>query len=275
MIKSITVLQLLFIFLFISSDAIALDDIILKGELTQGSLIIGKAPIGSTVWLGEKPIPVTNKGEFVFGFGRDAALNQTLFWQLPNQNKNTMQIVLTERTYNTQKISGVPNKMVNPKKELSSRIRAENSLVKGARKQQSDLLFFLGPFKAPLEGEITGVYGSQRVFNGVPKRPHYGLDFAAPRGTVVFAPASGKVTLTHDDMYYSGGTLIVDHGYGVSSTFIHLSDILVSDGQAVKVGDPIARVGSGGRSTGPHLDWRVNWFNVRIDPQLVLNMSQP
>ena len=270
------VIQVLFLLALLiqSANSFAEIDITLRGELTQGGLIIGVAPKGSKLWLGDKLIAQTDKGEFVFGFGRDAALNQTLRWQSPNKVKNEMLLQLSERTYKTQSISGVPAKMVTPKKEVTSRIQAETNLVKEARKQHTDLLFFLDAFKAPLEGQITGVYGSQRVFNGVPKRPHYGLDFAAPTGTLVFAPASGKVTLTHDNMYYSGGTLIVDHGFGVSSTFIHLSEVLVSEGQVIGVGDAIAKVGSGGRSTGPHLDWRVNWFNIRIDPQLVLNIPQ-
>ena len=125
-------------------------------------------------------------------------------------------------------------------------------------------------FVWPLEGTITGVYGSQRIYNGVPKSPHYGIDIAAPQGELVRAPAPGVVTLVHPDMYYSGGTLIVDHGHGLSSTFIHLSESLVEIGQRVEAGEVIAKVGSTGRSTGPHLDWRMNWFDVRIDPRLVL-----
>jgi len=143
-------------------------------------------------------------------------------------------------------------------------------LIKQARKGDSKLQDFLAGFVKPLEGPITGVYGSRRVYNGTPGRPHYGLDIAAPTGTEVYAPAPGIVRLAHDDMFYSGGTLIVDHGQGVSSTFIHLSEVIVTPGQRVEAGDLIARVGATGRATGPHLDWRINWFEVRIDPDLVL-----
>ena len=122
----------------------------------------------------------------------------------------------------------------------------------------------------PLDGPITGVYGSQRVYNGTPKSPHYGVDYAAETGAIVAAPASGIVTLADLDLFYSGGTLILDHGFGLTSSFLHLSGISVKTGQFVERGEPIAKVGSTGRSTGPHLDWRMNWYNIRIDPQLVL-----
>ena len=143
-------------------------------------------------------------------------------------------------------------------------------MVRDARSLDRERTDFIGGFIQPLEGVITGVYGSQRVYNGIPKRPHYGLDIAAPEGTAVRAPAFGVVTLVHPDMYYSGGTLIVDHGHGLSSTFIHLSKILVQEGQRVTPGELIAEVGATGRATGPHLDWRMNWFDVRVDPQQVL-----
>ena len=132
-------------------------------------------------------------------------------------------------------------------------------------------LDFAGEFQWPLIGPITGVFGSQRVYNGVPKRPHYGVDVAAPVGTPVSTPAPGTVTLAHADMFYSGGTLIIDHGYGVSSTLMHLSKVLVAVGDEVVPGDIVAEVGAAGRATGPHLDWRMNWLNVRIDPQLLVS----
>ena len=129
---------------------------------------------------------------------------------------------------------------------------------------------FLSDFQWPLTGRISGVYGSQRVYNGKPGRPHYGVDVARPTGTVVVAPADAVVTLVQQNNYYSGGTLIMDHGYGVSSTMIHLSEVLVNDGQTVKQGDPVAKVGASGRATGPHLDWRLNWFEVKLDPVTVV-----
>ena len=150
------------------------------------------------------------------------------------------------------------------------RIARDSKAVKQARAKITDHEWFVGGFIRPLEGPITGVYGSQRIYNGIPKQPHYGIDYAAPEGAKVRAPAGGVVTLVHDNMYFSGGTLIIDHGHGLSSTFLHLSKILVKPGSYVRRGMDLAEVGATGRATGPHLDWRMNWRDVRIDPQLVL-----
>lgn len=242
----------------------------LMGVLSQGSLVNGKVEQGVDVFLNSKAIKVTAKGEFVLGFGRDADLTQVLRLESSGKIISEQSLSLLKRDYKIQRIEGVPQKMVTPDPSQTARINADALLVRTARKQNLDLAFFLQTFTPPSDGPITGVYGSQRVYNGTAKRPHYGLDYAAPVGTIVYAPAGGLVTLTHDDMYYSGGTLIIDHGYGVSSTFLHLSALLVEEGDKIAQGDPIAKVGKGGRSTGPHLDWRINWFDVRIDPQLVL-----
>ena len=126
-------------------------------------------------------------------------------------------------------------------------------------------------FQWPTEGIITGVYGSRRFYNGKAGRPHYGIDIAAPQGSHVVAPASGTITLVHDNMYFSGGTIIMDHGHGISSTFIHLHKSHVKVGDKVEQGQLLAEIGSTGRSTGPHLDWRMNWFDQRLDPQLLVD----
>jgi len=242
----------------------------LTGVMSQGSLLSGSVEKGIEVFLNDEPVKVTPQGKFVLGFGRNADLMQVLRLQRSDKKISEQTITLTKRDYKIQYVEGVPQKMVTPDPSKTARINADALLVRTARKKSLELEFFLQTFIPPSDGPITGVYGSQRIYNGTPKRPHFGLDYAAPVGTVVYAPASGVVTLTHDDMYYSGGTLIIDHGYGVSSTFLHLSDLLVEEGDKIKQGDPIAKVGQGGRSTGPHLDWRINWFDVRIDPQLVL-----
>ena len=242
----------------------------LVGVLSQGSLLSGQVQKGVNVFLNDKRVHVTPEGAFVLGFGRDAKLTQKLRLEHANKTVSEQVLKLAKVAYKIQRIEGVPQKMVTPDPNKSARISAEASLVRTARKKNLDLEFFLKNFIAPSDGPITGVYGSQRVYNGTPKRPHYGVDYAGPVGKVVYAPQGGVVTLAHEDMYYSGGTLLIDHGYGVSSSFLHLSKILVNEGDSVNQGDPIAKIGQGGRSTGPHLDWRINWFNVRIDPQLVL-----
>ena len=174
-----------------------------------------------------------------------------------------------------QRIDGLPPKKVSPSKEDMKRIRKEYAMVRDARARDDAREDFLGGFVWPVKGRISGVYGSQRILNGQPRRPHFGVDVAAPVGTLVRAPAPGIVTLTHDDMFFSGGTLIIDHGHGLSSTFIHLNAILVKEGERVSQGDPIAEVGATGRVTGPHLDWRMNLQGARLDPQLLVEPMAP
>lgn len=246
----------------------------IKGELTQGSALIGKVQQGSSLKLNNVPIKVTAQGEFFIGFGRDAKLEQTLMLTKQSGESLVQTLVLTKRDYKVQEVNGVPKQTVSPSQENLKRIKKESALVKKARAKVTQHTAFLEEFIVPMKGPITGVYGSQRIYNGVPKRPHYGVDYAGAVGTIVYAPASGVVSMTHSDMFYSGGTLIVDHGYGVSSSFLHLSEILVKEGQEIKQGEAIAKVGQGGRSTGPHLDWRMNWFDVRIDPLKVLKLRQ-
>ncbi|WP_250884244.1 M23 family metallopeptidase [Glaciecola sp. XM2] len=241
----------------------------LKGELTQGSLIRANISPGAQVWLNGNQIAVSPTGEFVFGFGRDAALEHTLEWQL-NDTKQSMPITLKAREYDIQRIEGVAQKYVSPPEAVLARIRQDNREIANARATQSQLKDFLDTFIMPAQGRISGVYGSQRYFNGEPRRPHFGLDVANQVGTPVVAPVGGVISLAHDDMYYSGGTLIMDHGFGVSSTFIHLSKIHVETGQRVEQGDVIGEIGATGRVTGPHLDWRINWYKERLDPALLL-----
>ena len=247
--------------------------LMLKGELTQGSAVRGKIPGNSQLWLNDQAIKTTPQGEFFIGFGRDAELVQMLALKQADAEPIQQALRLTKREYRLQEVNGVPQKTVTPKPENLARIQAENALIAEARAIDSEHRFFLETFVAPMDAAISGVYGSQRIYNGIPKRPHFGVDYAGPVGAPVYAPASGKVTMTHADMFYSGGTLIIDHGYGVSSSFLHLSEILVEQGQVVKQGDLIAKVGKGGRASGPHLDWRINWFDVRIDPLKVLKIQ--
>jgi murein DD-endopeptidase MepM/ murein hydrolase activator NlpD len=241
----------------------------LVGEMTQGSLIRGKTQPEAKIWLNSQVIMVSDSGSFVFGFGRDAAAEQLLEWQI-NGIKQALPLSIRVREYKIDRIEGVAQKYVSPPEEVLARIGQENRAIARARATRSTLTDFLDDFVLPAQGRISGVYGSQRVFNGEPKRPHFGLDLANEVGTPVIAPAGGIVTLAHDDMYYSGGTLLMDHGFGVSSTFIHLSKIHVQEGQRVEKGTLIGEIGATGRVTGPHLDWRINWYKERLDPALLL-----
>jgi len=258
--------------LFITGLAFAKDskvDIELKGELTQGSMITGKAGSGSKVSLNGKSITVTADGHFVFGFGRDAKLDNTLTIVSKNGDSQAKTLKLKKREYKIQKIKGISKKIMNPNKTNVSRSKEDNRDIGSARKIKSDYQFYRQQFIWPAKGPITGVYGSQRYYNGVPKRPHFGLDIAGPKGADVIAPADGTITLSKD-MFYSGNTLLLDHGFGINSTFLHLDTITVKVGQKVKQGDKIGTIGNSGRVTGPHLDWRINWFSERLDPYLLV-----
>lgn len=242
----------------------------LKGKMTQGSLIRGQVPVGHKVWLNDTPVKVSDDGYFAFGFGRDAKLTQQLKWSDNKGVQHSQFLKLKARTYNIQKIEGIPSQYVSPPKEVSARIKRDNQQVAQARTLDDERTDFYQDFIWPAAGPISGVYGSQRVFNGTPKRPHFGVDVASPKGTSVYAPANGIVTLFVSDMYYSGGTMIIDHGHGVSSTFLHLSKGHVESGTKVEQGDLVAEIGATGRATGPHLDWRINWFKERLDPALLV-----
>ena len=244
----------------------------LQGPLVQGGMVVGQAPSGSQITLDKANIEQTENGLFVFGFDRDAAPTMQLSVVTAEGEQWQKTLEIKPREYRIQRIEGIKPSIVSSDKTEAEwqRIREESQLTRDARKQRLELTAFAQEFKWPVIGRISGVFGSQRVYNGKPGRPHYGVDVAMPTGTPVYAPADGVVTLAHDDMYYSGGTLIVDHGYGVSSSFLHLSKVEVEVGAEVKQGDLIALVGAGGQATGPHLDWRMNWYGQRIDPQLLV-----
>lgn len=242
----------------------------LRGPLMQGGLVIGKAPPGSQVTLDKHALRVSPEGDFVFGLGRDHPRHIDLTVVLPDGPVWQRKLDIAAREYQIQRIDGLPPSKVSPNPEALKRIRAEAAQASQARKADDARLDFLQDFIWPSVGPISGVYGSQRILNGQPRRPHFGVDVAAPTGTPVVAPAAGVVTLAHPDMYFSGGTLILDHGHGVSSSFLHLSSIDVEVGQRVEQGDKIAEIGATGRVTGAHLDWRMNWFTQRIDPALLV-----
>ena len=242
----------------------------------QGGFIWGKVAPGSEVSLDGQQLDVLADGTTFVGFGRDAGKTAELTVASKGDTgdscSETLQVA--PRDYKIQKVEGVPAKTVHPPKEQLARIRAEGALVREARSERiarPELInATIAGFIWPIEGPISGVYGSQRYYNGEPGRPHYGVDVAAPTGSVVHSPGLGVVTLAEPDLFYSGGTIIVDHGYLLSSTFLHLSKVLVEVGDELKAGDIIGEVGATGRATGPHLDWRMNWRAARIDPQLLV-----
>ncbi|QIZ76373.1 M23 family metallopeptidase [Ferrimonas lipolytica] len=242
----------------------------LDGELTQGSLVRGEVEAGSTVRLNGDDVNVTETGHFVIGFGRDTPLGHTLEVVSPAGEVQSQAITLTKRDYRIQRIEGIAKKIMKPNPANVDRAQQDAKQARQARSRFEQRQSWQQQFIWPVTGPITGVYGSQRFYNGEPKSPHYGVDVAAPTGTTVVAPADGIITLAVPDMFYSGGTVIIDHGYGVSSTFLHLSKLSVEVEQEVKQGELVGQVGATGRVTGPHLDWRMNWFGERVDPQLLV-----
>ena len=242
----------------------------LKGQPVQGGLLVGRAAPGTTVAFQDRPLRLSPDGLFVIGFDRDAPLESVLTLRAADGRETRHPVRIAARSYDVQRIDGLPQRKVTPAPEDLERIRREAGLARTARQRDDPRTDFAQAFIWPVHGRISGVYGSQRILNGEPRRPHYGVDIAAPTGTPVKAPADGVVSLVHPDMFFSGRTLILDHGHGVSSTFLHLSAILVREGQTVRQGEVIARVGASGRVTGAHLDWRMNWFEQRIDPTLLV-----
>lgn len=250
--------------------SLADENVELRGELLQGSMLVGKTEPGYRVYLGDDEIKVGEAGYFVFGLAREADPEHQLTVVTSDGERLEYPLTVASREFDIQRIDGLPQQTVTPDPEAQARVRLENQQIAAARQVRSEMTYFTGPYAWPAEGRISGVYGSQRILNGEPRAPHWGLDIAAPTGTPVYAPVNGVVVLAHPDMLMSGGTLIVDHGHGVFSNFLHLHHIYVNVGDYIQQGDKIAEIGATGRATGPHLDWRMNWGSMRVDPQLLL-----
>ena len=243
--------------------------IILEGNFVQGGLVIGKVNKNLDVKFKEKVLRKTSDGSFVIGFGRDHPQEANLYFFI-NQDWILKKLDIKQRKYKTQVINGLEKKMVTPPKSFWDRIKKENKVIKEVRSLDSDVDFIFQKFDWPTKGVISGVFGSQRILNGKPKRPHYGVDIAAPEGTDILAPTEAIVRMAEKDLYYTGGTVMLDHGHGVTSVYSHLSSINVKVGDKINKDQKIGEVGSTGRSTGPHLDWRINWFSERLDPALFI-----
>ena len=240
------------------------------GEFKQGSFILGKTDPGSKVTVDKKKVRVTKEGYFAFGLDRDRKNN--IIIKIVNKGSSTiLEKKVFKRDYKIQRIDVLPSKQVTPPPEVYDQIKKDNILIGKARSIDSALIFFKNKFIYPIDKYIiTGVYGSQRILNGKPRRPHYGVDFHAPEGTPVKAMMDGIVTLAEKDMYFTGGTIIFDHGHGISTLFMHMKDIDVQVGQKIKQGQIVGTLGKSGRATGPHLDIRLNWFDVKLDPMTIL-----
>ena len=271
-------IALIVIFLFqfnpsIAKETLTLDyndiKVFLEGDFIQGGLVKGKTNKNISVKFKERLLRKTSKGFFVIGFGRDHPKVANLSIKI-NKKWISKNLYVKKRVYKTQIINGLEKKMVTPPKSFYDRIIRENKAIKNIRNLDSNIDFIFQKFNWPAKGIISGVFGSQRILNGKPKRPHYGIDIAAKKGTSVLAPIESIVRMAEKDLYYTGGTIMLDHGHGVTSVYSHLSLINVNVGDKVKKGQKIGEIGSTGRSTGPHLDWRINWFLERLDPALLV-----
>ncbi len=239
------------------------------GRVTQGGLVFATAPAGTRATLDGRALRIADDGGFVFGFGRDHAPRATLQLTAPDGARTTQELRVEPRKFDIQRIDGLPPRTVEPDAKDLARIEAEQRIIAGARARDTGETLWRGTWVWPVIGRISGVYGSQRILNGQPRRPHYGVDIAMPTGTPVVAPADAIVSVAHADMFFTGGTIILDHGHGVGSLFAHLSALDVVEGRRVRQGERIGRIGATGRATGAHLHWGMTWYSVHVDPALV------
>lgn len=241
----------------------------LPEQVSQGQLVLAQVAPGSRVSLDGRVLRVSERGWFAFGVERDASRDLVLDVVDTDASRRRITLPVRARDWPIERVNGVPEKTVNPPPEIAARIAREQAAVAVARERDDARADFSEGFVWPLAGRISGRFGRQRIYNGSPNAPHSGTDIAAPSGTAVLAPAAGIVTLAEASLYLTGGTVLLDHGAGVSSAFLHLSRVDVQPGQRLEQGERLGAVGATGRATGPHLHWGLNWFNVRLDPELI------
>ena len=248
-------------------------------QIAQGGLLRGQVEPGARLRLDDggagRDVRVGAAGHFVLGAGRDAQGALRVDVALPSGERCEWTLAITPGDWPLERIQGVPESTVNPPPAIAARIAREQAAVARARERDDDRDDFAADFDWPLTGRVSGVFGSQRIDNGTPKSPHSGLDVAAPKGTPLLAPAAGVITFAEPDLYLTGGTVLLDHGHGLSSSFLHLSRIDVAVGQRVARGERIGLVGATGRATGPHMHWGLNWFDVRVDPRPLVEPQPP
>ncbi len=242
----------------------------IKGQATHGGLMVGTAKPGTRVLLDGAPLMVGPQGELVFGFDRDGPEAATLRVEPPDGEAIEIPVPIAPRTWDIQKIDGLPPDKVTPPPEALEQIKREAAQKRAARRRDTQGIWFAENFLWPTEGRISGVFGSQRILNGEPRAPHYGLDIAAPEGTPIKAPAGGIVRLAVTGFFYEGGLVFLDHGHGLISYMMHMSRVDVKPGQEIRQGETIGAVGKTGRVTAAHLHWGIFWLDAHIDPQLLL-----
>lgn len=246
----------------------------LGGSTTQGGLAVGKTEAGAALMLDGKPLHVSPAGDFAFGFAYDQKTPSILAARYADGLTETHDVTPSIRQYEIQSITGLPPKFVAPPPEDEASIKAEHARLAEARTRDSDATWFAEPLDWPAKGIISGVFGSQRILNGVPSAPHFGVDIAGGEGAPIHAPADATVLMA-EDFFLEGGFTLLDHGHGVFTEYLHQSKFLVKPGDAVARGQQIGNIGHTGRATGPHLHWAMNWFQVRLDPSLSTRTPAP
>jgi murein DD-endopeptidase MepM/ murein hydrolase activator NlpD len=241
-----------------------------EGHFVQGGLVVGQTLPRTKIRHGKRDVQVSDKGVFILGFDRDAPAEDHLSLKFADGREQKLPLIVRAQTYKTTRIDGLPKRKVTPKKEDLKRIRSDNAKIGHVRTLNSPSVDFLSGFVWPVGGRISGVFGSQRILNGKPRRPHNGMDIAAPKGTPVLATADGIVELVHEDMFFSGKTVMINHGHGLSSVYIHMNKITVKQGSRVRQAEQIGTIGMTGRATGPHLHWGINLFKMPLDPKLIV-----
>ncbi len=253
--------------IFLPTAVYAVD---LGGRLEQGGIVFGTVEEGVTVTLDDQRLALSESGRFVFGLDRDAKPTVTLDVHHPTGEVTTQVLTVAKRDWLIERVDGLPQNTVTPDPETVKRIRAEGGMIVATRNRTEPKPFYETGFLLPADGRISGVFGSQRILNGQPRSPHSGLDIAAPTGTPIRATADGIVSLVHDGMVLTGKTIMIDHGFGLDSVYIHMNEIHVTQGQAIRQGDIIGAIGMTGRTNGPHLHFGISWYGAKLDPQTVL-----
>jgi murein DD-endopeptidase MepM/ murein hydrolase activator NlpD len=247
-----------------------------SGPLKQGGLVIGQAERGAQVTVNGAPVLVSEDGLFAFGFEYDQKKSSTIAARFVDGTTETRKLAPEVRKYEVQRINGLPEQEAHPTEPaIVARIARENALIVAARTRDTPGTAFSESFDWPVPGIISSVFGSQRILNGIPSAPHFGVDIAAPEGARITAPVDGIISLAEPDFFLTGGTTVLDHGHGAFTMYLHQSALKAKAGDAVKRGDVIGLVGMKGRATGPHLHWGLNWFQMKLDPSLSTRTSAP
>ncbi len=251
------------------APAAAGDEVSFSGDLVQGGLVVGRVEAGARVTVDGRQVRVSPEGLFLIGFGRDAPPQLEVRVTLSGGALLVRRLAVEGRQYDEQRIDGLPGRQVTPGAAELERIGADNAAIAAVRRRDLGQAFFASGFAWPVRGRLSGLFGTRRILNGQPRSPHNGVDVAADRGAQVRAAADGVVALAHADMFYTGKTLMIDHGHGLTTVYAHMSEILVDQGQRVARGEAVGRVGATGRATGPHLHWGVSLFGTHLDPALL------